>query len=194
MDKSVLERKVFHKGQKILLPMETHSNAYLIQRGEVKSYTVGLMGETIEVGQYREGNIIGETNLIIDTPTPLTFEAVNETTVVILSRQEFEKKLSSIDTSILNVIIMMIQKLKTYEHESMDQAIEKNRLHGKASEIVEHLIRDMNGPRKERYRDVMQPHFNILCNALEDLKQQEEVEKMSINLAQEETNTVETIN
>lgn len=182
MGEYVLERNVFHAGKMLITAGEPHTNAYIIQDGEVVSFMMDN-AERIEVGRYGPGSIIGETNLLVDDKAELNFEAVVDTTVVTIVRQDFEKKLTKIDKTLMHIVQTLIKKLKKSEKEQKEAAIEAKRIDAKAFEIVEHLLRDMGDKeRKKRYRDIIQPHFNIMCRSLEELKKEERHAKQKDSL------------
>jgi CRP-like cAMP-binding protein len=87
----ILEREVFHAGHVILKAAEKSTNAYIIQSGKVVSFM--LNGDRrVQVEEYGVGQIIGERNLLIELPSSLNYEALTDSTLVKLVRQDFEKK------------------------------------------------------------------------------------------------------
>lgn len=183
MGEYVLERQVFHAAKMLITAKEPHTNAYIIQDGEVVSFMMDN-AERVEVGRYGPGAIIGEVNLLVDDPAELNFEAVVDTTVVTIVRQDFEKKLTKVDKTLLHIIQTLIKKLKNAQSEKKEAALESKRIDAKAFEIVEHLLRDMgNKERKQRYKEIIQPHFNIMCRSLEELKKEERHSKQKNALA-----------
>src|SRR5690606_5508372 len=57
-------------------------------------------GERVEVARHGPGTIIGEVCLALDDPIQMSFEALVDTTVVTITRQDFEKKLTRVDQTI----------------------------------------------------------------------------------------------
>lgn len=173
MSEEVLERQVFHAGTTFIKESEVHSNAYIIQKGDVIAYVTDEGGSKVISGRYGVGTIIGENNLLIDEPSHLSFEAVVDTTVITVVRQDFEKQLQKVDSTLLQIINKMVSKLRSLERQNALDALEAKKNDDKAVEIVDFLLRDMSGERKTRYEDILLPHFNLMCKALNDLKKEE---------------------
>lgn len=181
MEDNILERTVLHAGKTFINSGNTHADSYIIQSGEISAYIVDN-NEKIEVERYGKNAIIGETNLLTDIPSPLNYEAITDVTVVKITRQDFEKKLKRVDKGMLRVIRAILDKLKEREKQIAASATQAQKINGKAREIVEHLLRGMPDERKNRYEDILLPHFNIMVKALEDLRTQEKHEKQRQDL------------
>jgi CRP/FNR family transcriptional regulator, cyclic AMP receptor protein len=105
----VLERKVFFAGQKIFNEGDTGDRAYLIQSGEVEIIKNGVTLATLA-----KGELFGEMALIDDQPRMASAKALNDTTVVIVSRETFREKLAKCDPFIrglLNIFVRNIRRL-----------------------------------------------------------------------------------
>ncbi len=90
---NVLERKVIHTGKVFIKAGEEHARAYLVQSGLIQGFV--MEGEDkIVVADYEPGRIIGEVCLMVDEPMTMSYEAVVDTTVVTITRQDFQKKIS----------------------------------------------------------------------------------------------------
>ncbi len=173
MPDEILERKSFSAG-KIILKEHDQNNecAYIIQSGEVMSF-ITEKNKVIEVGRYGPGCIIAETNLMINNPLSLNYQAATDTTMIVILRHDFEKKLTRLDQTIQKVIKSLTQKIKDLEKINAEQALSESRVDDKALEIVEHLLRDMDPQRKNKYEEVLLPHFNVMCKALEEIRKEE---------------------
>ena len=177
----ILERKVIHAGKKISSNTEDHHYAYIIQKGLVQAYITDK-NKRIEIATYGPDTIIGETNLMLDDPGQVEYEALEDTTVVVIIRQDFEKSLKKVNKVLLSIIKTMMKKLHQYERQSVAEALEEKQTDDKAREIVDHLLREMGPERREKYETILLPHFNVMCRALEDLKTQERHEKQKKDL------------
>lgn len=179
----VLEREVVHAGKIFLSARENNTNAYIIQDGQVLGF-IFEDDKKIPVGKYTAGTIIGETNLLLDAKIQVNFEAITDVTLVKIVRQDFEKKLTKIDKTLLHIIRTMMKKLHMHEKSAVQKALDDSDIEDQAQEIVNHLLRDMQYERKKRYENVLLPHFNIMIKALESLKKQERHEKQKQVLEQ----------
>lgn len=185
---NILERVVIHANKTFIHQGETRTDAFMIQDGEVASFVVEK-GNKVEIDRYKSGTIIAEMNLLTEEVSKLNFEATVNTTLVKITRQDFEKKLKKHDAVILNVITHLIEKLKKQEHNWAQHILQAKQNDFKAMEIVDHLLRDMEIQRKRKYEEVLLPHFNIMVKALEEIKRDERHEKQKTNL----DNTIERV-
>lgn len=171
-DTKILEREVVHAGQTFIRAGENKTDSFIIQEGEVISF-ISEKGTRIEVNRYTPGMIIAESNLLLNEPSSLNYEAAVTTTMVRIARQDFEKKMKKVDSSLYNVVTHLVKKLKDQESRWKEQVIKGKHNDFKALQIVDHLLRDMDNTRRQRYQDVLLPHFNVMVKSLEDLKNEE---------------------
>ena len=105
----VLERKVFYAGQKIFSEGDRGDRAYLIQSG-----SVDIVKNEMPLATLNAGELFGEMALIDDKPRMATALAQTDVTVVIISRDSFNEKLSKADPFIrglLNIFVRNIRNL-----------------------------------------------------------------------------------
>ena len=173
MNQDVLERKLFQAGNIFLTTANNmdHS-AFMVHSGEVLGFMHGN-GKEIEVAQYGPGSLIAETNLLIDEPLTINYKAITDTTVIVLSRHDFEKKLKKVDSTVQNVIRILINKVSQLENKAADIAEKETQFDEQAYSIVSHLLRNMDGERYQKYSEILLPQFNVMCKALEEIKRDE---------------------
>ena len=181
MSENILERVVLHAGKAFMLAGESHTDSYIIQKGEVLAFTT-QNGKKVEVGRYGPDSIIAESCLLLDSKLNVSYQALVDTTAVKVTRQDFEKKLTKLDKTLLNIVMMLVKKLKAHEEQDIEKALSAKLVDDKAKEIVDHLLRDMADDRKSRYEPILLPHFNIMVKALEDLRTKERHEKQRAEL------------
>lgn len=183
MKDNILERMVFHAGKILLHAGEKHTDAFIVQKGEIIAYAMEN-NQRVPFARYTQDCIIAESNLLLDDHSNLTYEAAVDTTVIRITRQDFEKNLTKLDTSILKIVGMLVKKLKDYEEKKIEDTLLAKTVDDKAKQIVEHLLRDMSGDRREKYEEILLPHFNIMVKALDDLRIQERHNKQKEHLDQ----------
>lgn len=193
MNDQVLERKSFSAGSIILRENDTNKeHAYIIQSGEVKSFITDK-SKLVQVGRYGPGEIIAETCLVSDTDIKMNYQALSDVNVVVIQRHDFEKKMSRLHQTIQKVFGALVQKIEALEKENSNNALEESRNDEKAIEIVEHLLRDMSDEeRKNKYEEVLLPHFNVMCRALEVLKKEDRHKKQKEDLDKKVSELKET--
>lgn len=165
----VLERKVIHAGKIFIKAGEEHARAYVIQNGLIRAYVFD--GETkVEVAEFEPGHIIGETCLMVDEPMTMNYEAVVDTTVITITRQDFQKKLSRIDKDITTILDHVMNKLNFQDLTAIDNAKERAKIDPDAYKMVEALTSGLSNEKKFRYEKAILPHVNNMVKAIKDLK------------------------
>lgn len=182
---NVLERKVIPPGKPFIKAGEEHARAYIVQTGLIRAY-IEEDGKKIEVQTYGPGRIIGEVCLMSDEPMTMNYEAVESSTVVTLTRSEFQKKIAKMDKNVSTILEHVMNKLnfqyaddinaaklrsKTDELLSSPEAVHKD-----AGKLVGALTANLAGARKEKYENAIMPHMNAMLQTIEALKAQEKEE------------------
>lgn len=165
----VLERKLFHAGQVFIRAGEQNLRAYVIQKGMVRSY-IEEDGEKLEVGQHGPGTIIGETCLILDDPLTINYEAVSDTTVVTISRQDFEKKLAVADSTIKTILRHVIDKIGTQEKTAVKTARQGHTMDDSAQMFVNAIVAGLREDKKTAYKEAIAGPVSALINAIKAVK------------------------
>ena len=109
--RSVHERKSVHKGEVIVRQGEVGLRAYLIQSGSVRVYSE-VNGKTIELARLGAGQIFGEMALIKNVQRAASVIALEETTLVAITKEILSKKLSHSDPTIRALVPMLLDRLK----------------------------------------------------------------------------------
>lgn len=196
---NILERKVFHKGEIFIKAGRENNRAYVIQKGLVRSFVTeeeetepeenpenGERPENdkaekekriIEVAQYGPGTIIGEICLMLDQPINMSFEALSDTTVVTITRQDFEKKLHRTDKTIMRILDHAMNKLNAQDEEAIRKARKKAEIDEQAYQIVRAMTNQLPPAKQRIYENALLPHLNSLIKAIKELKDKDRHEK-----------------
>jgi len=166
----VLERSCLQSGKIFIKEGEECARAYMIQVGEVLAFTTED-GSKVEIERLGPGSIIGERFLVADEPATISYEALTPTTVVIITRQEFQKLLSKVDKNIKTVFDYAIEKIRHYERLSTTKAL-KNKIEvdDKTYAMVQGLLIGIPDDKKNQYEDAILPHVSAIVKALKDVK------------------------
>lgn len=176
MDKSadVLERTVLHPGKFFLHAGEDNMRAFIVQTGEVTSYFTNDDGQIIEIEKYGPGSIFGEKGLIIQHKPSLDYKATETTTVIVITRQDFEKHMKKVPKSVKTVLDHALEKIRNYERKGSEAAIRQfniDDVDDVAVQLVAALVKDLPEEKKAEYKDAITPHINGLIKAIKELKQ-----------------------
>ncbi|PJF20339.1 MAG: cyclic nucleotide-binding protein, partial [Phototrophicales bacterium] len=90
---------------------DQRQQAYLIQSGKVRVYTTRDHQE-IDLAQLGAGQIVGEMALLMDGKRTASVQAIEDCNLIVINRQEFEKRLHDTDRAIQSMVNMMTQRIK----------------------------------------------------------------------------------
>lgn len=170
---SIFERKVLHPGKPFIKADEENARAYVVQSGEVRSYVIEEDGRETDIETFGPGRIVGEISLMSDEPLGINYEAVENTQVIMVTRAEFQKKISKIDDNIATILQHITDKLNAQSLRNIDEARERSRIHPKTSEAFEKLVTGLSENERDKYIRNVLPHMNEMIKAIVDIKDSE---------------------
>lgn len=176
---NVLERIVLQPGKSFIREGEENARAYVVQKGEIAAYK-NLDGRKIEVATYGPGTIIGEVNLLLDEPAKLSYEALTTTTVVTVTRQDFQKRLVRVDKSIQTILDHAVRKLIAYENIEIKKALKNAEVDETAELLVKGLLAGMSVDKKSVYEEALFPHINGMIKDIKRVKKREQEKKKAL--------------
>ncbi len=165
--------KVFRTGAMLMREGNTGTEAYLILSGSVL-VTKEMSGTKVVLGTYQQGEIIGEMSLISDKPRSATIQALEKTTVAVLTKQllaEHLKKLPPYMEKIVSELTNRLQQTDAMIHPHLtsdctgvvlkhlrlifkDKSDQPHTLTLPFREVVEEIAQDLGLPQ-EKVRNVL---------------------------------------
>jgi len=115
-----MQSKTYRIGEKIFTEGEAGKQAYLIKSGEVKITKIAKDDTPRTIATVKAGHIIGEMALIDDQPRAASAVVLEPTEVLIISKEEFQKRLGDSD----QVISLLMQSFTTRLRQQAQQIIE----------------------------------------------------------------------
>lgn len=177
----ILERKVIHAGKVFIQQGDENSRAYVIQVGAVKGFV--MKGEErIDVAVHGPGDMIGEVNLVSDEPAEINYEAMVDTTVITVTRQDFQKKLARMDKSVKTIINYMTQKLQSQDRYSVDKAFKSSEIDEKSYALTRTFTVNLPPEKQHEYEAAILPHVNGILKAIKELRTKERHAKQAADL------------
>ena len=98
-------------GQEIFREGEMGSSAYIVQSGGVK-ITKKINDEKKHLATLGQGEIFGEMALIDSTARMASAEAAGEATVIVVTKEMFEQKLSKADPFLRAILKIMAEQIR----------------------------------------------------------------------------------
>jgi len=112
MELSVLERVVFKAGEDVFKDGEKGNNAFVVQEGLIE-IVKGSGDEEVILGTIEKGGIFGEMALIDDQPRMASARAADDTTVIVIDRDMFRKKLAKSDPFVRGLLGIFTKNLRS---------------------------------------------------------------------------------
>lgn len=109
--KRFIDRKVFYADDKVFKEGEPGDRAYIVERGMVEIFK-NIDGREVVLGTINKGGIFGEMALIDNSPRMAAARAVQQTTLVIVSREVFEMKLAKADPFVRGLINIFVKNIR----------------------------------------------------------------------------------
>lgn len=116
-----METKTFLVGDTIFKEGEAGELAYLIKSGEVKITKLDGQERPMTIATLKKGNIIGEMALIDDAPRAASAVSLDQTEVMVITKEEFQKRLANSD----QVIGLLLQTFTQRLRQQADRAVNK---------------------------------------------------------------------
>jgi CRP/FNR family cyclic AMP-dependent transcriptional regulator len=108
----ILERIVFQAGESVFKEGDVGNRAYVVQEGLIEILKESADGEEIVLGSIEKGGIFGEMALIDDQPRMATAKAAAMTTVIVINREMFRKKLAKSDPFVRGLLGIFVKNIR----------------------------------------------------------------------------------
>ncbi|MBI1327099.1 MAG: cyclic nucleotide-binding domain-containing protein [Alphaproteobacteria bacterium] len=164
----VLDRRFVAQGTKIIEQGDFGNYAYLIQSGAIRIFST-IEGEKKVLGELGPGEIFGEMSLISDGPRVASAEAIEDTNLIMLSRQALLKKIEDSDPTVRAIVKMLMKRLEENNRRvlGIESKVEQN-----WPTVFKNIYRDMlvtmNTADKYECQDLTESAFEQFASKLDD--------------------------
>ncbi len=110
-DRKVLNRMVVAEGETLFKEGDPGDRAYVIQEGVIEIFKARPDGN-VTLGTVGKGGIIGEMALIDDEPRMASARALARSTVIVIGRDMFNRKLARCDPFIRGLLGIFVKNLR----------------------------------------------------------------------------------
>lgn len=111
-DPDIFKTRTFRKGEILLNEGELHDDVFLIVKGKVEVRKGLCLDFPYVFGVKGPGNIIGEMAAFDDQPHMATVIALVDTTVTVMSRSEFQRRLGVMDPIVRGAILAVVRRAR----------------------------------------------------------------------------------
>jgi CRP/FNR family cyclic AMP-dependent transcriptional regulator len=111
-EQKILDRLVIAEGASVFTEGETGNVAYIVQDGRIEIIR-GTVDSLKVLATVEKGGIFGEMALVDDKPRMASARAAVATTVIIVTREMFNKKLAACDPFIRGLLGIFVQNIRS---------------------------------------------------------------------------------
>jgi len=112
MNQQVLDRIVIQAGDDIFAEGDYGNSAYVVQDGVIDIIKNTPEGEVV-LGTVEKGGIFGEMALIDDQPRMATARAATVVTIIVISRDVFNRKLAKCDPFVRGLLGIFVKNIRS---------------------------------------------------------------------------------
>ena len=121
-----MERKSYENGDRVFREGDEATAAYLVADGSVEIWR--MHGETaIVISRVGKGELFGEMALLDSSPHTTSARCLEPTTLTIIPKVEFDKRIGSTDPFVRRIIDQLIRRLRKQNSALIDSLIVKPR-------------------------------------------------------------------
>ncbi|HHU90785.1 MAG TPA: Crp/Fnr family transcriptional regulator [Clostridiaceae bacterium] len=112
----LIVHKEYKKGELLLFEGEVRNDLVIVNKGQVKAFRNTIDGREQILYIFSEGDFFGEKNLLRDQPSNYAVEALEETHVCIIHKNDFQKLVKEYPDIGLKVMEVLCQRLDRLEN------------------------------------------------------------------------------
>ena len=170
---TTFERRVAKKGEVIVRQNDYGSQAFLVQSGAVRVYTEDGHGSRVELGTLDAGQIFGEMSLIAGGLRNATVEAVDDCTLIVITRDTLNVKLKKSDPTIRAIAGMLMKRLQQGNNALLYKAGSIEEMLEMVKTIYNNLYASLPDERKGNLENLVRPRLEELLSAIRTFQSQQ---------------------
>lgn len=107
-----LHRRTFRRGTILFHKDQAGDALYIVESGRVRIFRPEEGGKELDIDQKGPGDVFGEMAVLDGQPRSASVEALDETVVFTLSREEFQRALAAAPALAIGVVAMLSRTLR----------------------------------------------------------------------------------
>jgi len=164
---SIHNRHMAGPGDVIVRQGETGNKAYLIQSGKVRVYAEND-GQEKDLAILEAGQIFGEMALVIDEPRVASVEALENTSLIVLTRPMMIEKMGVSDVTIQAIIRMLVKRIKDGNQTALGASKNFADLSDDILSVYSNVENTLQGPQKKSLERAVKPQMDAFLQALQE--------------------------
>lgn len=123
---SEITRRKYHSGEVIFNQGEPGDAVHVLRQGKVEIRFDGKAGESHQLALLQPGDIFGEMALFDERPRMASAIAQGECETIVVSKEEFQRRIGHTDPAIRHLIMLLIHRLREADmHLAGDQHLQR---------------------------------------------------------------------
>jgi len=112
MSQSVIERRVYYKGDQIIKEGQRGDEMFVVESGSVEIWKPGPNGKKV-LGYIEPGGVFGEMALIDDQPRMANATCAEDTVCKVIEKKTFIQNMRSVDPFMKTVIEILTKNVRS---------------------------------------------------------------------------------
>lgn len=168
-DSQILERRYAPKGTIVIREGEPGNSAFLVQSGSVRVF-VNHDGRHIELALLGPGQIFGEMALVFDEKRSATVEAVEDTNLIVITRQTLEEKLRKSDPTVRAIVPMLMKRIVQTNNALLSRHADVKTLLDVVRNIYDIIHGSLPRVQQESFQKAVLPKLNQFLEAVKSFE------------------------
>jgi CRP/FNR family cyclic AMP-dependent transcriptional regulator len=106
-----IQRRIYQPGDLVFSKGDQGTTAFGVQTGEVEIFTIKDGKEKV-LGTFKKNSIFGEMGLIVGEPRMASARCTESSTIIVISKGEFDNRLEKIDPFVRGLIKLMVHHIQ----------------------------------------------------------------------------------
>lgn len=168
---NVFERRFVSAGAVIVHQNDYGNEAFLIQSGSVKVYTEDSRNVRVDLGVLNAGEIFGEMALTVGGLRTATVEAVEDSTLIVLTSETLNLKLKKSDPTVRAIVRMLIRRLQLGNNALLGRAGTIEEMLDTVRNIYANIYASLPPAKRQSMENIVRPRLEDLLSAITDFRE-----------------------
>lgn len=169
-ENQVLERRAVPKGSFIIREGDSGNCAFLVQSGKVRVY-VQHDDKDVELAKLGPGQIFGEMALVFDEKRSATVQAIEDSVLVVITRQTLDDKLRKSDPTVRAIVPMLMKRIIQTNSALINRHGDIKILVETVQNIYETIIVTLPRVQQQSFQNAVQPKLNQFLAAVQSFQE-----------------------
>lgn len=170
MAQDIHERKAYSKGALILKQGEDGHSAYLIQSGSVSIFTE-QDGKKVELSRLKTGEIFGEMALVVNEPRAASVIAMEDTNVIVISRELYRDKLERTDPMMRAIVQMLVRRVTASNKAIFTKKTDIEDMVKTTQSVYEGVLSTLPRTQQRTFENAVYPRLEQFLNAVKSFSE-----------------------